>query len=110
MVSTLLTVVGQPQHADGGRERGFEARHALLALKALEQAGLLAADVGAGAPVDMNVEGVARTAGIGADQPGLAGLLHRRLQNLGLAEEFAANVDVGGDRAHADAGRHATFK
>ena len=60
--------------ADIGRERRLEPRHALLAFQAFQQRGLLAADIGAGAVVDVEVEVEARAAGVLADQPGLVGL------------------------------------
>ena len=41
---------------DIGRERRLQPRQALLAFEAFEQRGLLAADVGAGAVVDVEVE------------------------------------------------------
>src|SRR5262245_51531050 len=50
-----------------GRERWLESRHALLALEALEQRGLLAADIGAGAAMDVDLELPARPAGIVAE-------------------------------------------
>ena len=60
--------------AGAGRERRLQPRHALLALEALEQRGLLAADVGAGAAMDIDVELPARAAGILADQARRVGL------------------------------------
>ena len=44
-----------------------------------------------------------------ADQPGGVGLVDRPLQRLGLAVELAADVDVGGVRAHGDAGEQAAL-
>ena len=41
---------------DGGRERRLQPRHALLAFEALEQRRLFAADVGAGAAMEVEVE------------------------------------------------------
>jgi hypothetical protein len=51
------------------RERRLQARLALLAFEAFEQRGFLAADIGAGAVVDVDVEIPARAAGVLADQP-----------------------------------------
>src|SRR3546814_2284144 len=46
------------------RERRFQARLALLALEAFDHRGFFAADIGAGAAVDEDVEVVARLGGI----------------------------------------------
>ena len=67
-----------------GRERRLQPRHALLALEALEQRRLLAADIGAGAVVDVDVERVAVDVVL-ADEPGLVGLVDRPLQRVLLA-------------------------
>ena len=66
--------------ADRRRERRLQARLALLAFEALEQRRLLAADIGAGAAMQVDVEIVARAAGVLADQAGLVGLVDRVLQ------------------------------
>ena len=58
---------------------GFSRGMALLALEAFEQRRLLAADIGAGAVVDDEVE-VPAVDVVLADQPGLVGLVDRRLQ------------------------------
>ena len=60
------------------RERRLEARLALLALEAFEHRGFFAADVGAGAAVDEQVEVVARSGGVLAQQPGFIRLGNRR--------------------------------
>src|SRR5438270_5210749 len=57
--------------AGARRERRLEARLALLALEAFEHRRLFAADIGAGAAVDEEVEIVAAAAGVLAEQPGL---------------------------------------
>ena len=44
-----------------------------------------------------------------ADQLGLVGLVDRRLQALALADEFAADIDVAGMRAHGAAGDQAAL-
>src|SRR3546814_9768611 len=71
----------------------------LLALEAFDHRGFFAADIGAGAAVDEDVEVVARLGGILAEQAGVIRLLHRREQRLGLADELAANIDIGGTRS-----------
>ena len=94
--------------ADIGREWRLQARLALLALEAFEQRRLLAADIGAGAVMDVDVEIVAVDVVL-ADQPGLIGLVDGALQRLALADELAAHIDVGGDRAHGEAGDQAAL-
>jgi hypothetical protein len=94
--STLLTVVGQHQ------------RLALLALEALQQCGLFAADIGAGAVRDIDVERPAVDVVL-ADQLGLIGLVDRGLQMLAFANEFAAHVDVAGMGVHREARDQATL-
>ena len=66
--------------ADRRREWRLQARLALLAFQAFQQRGLFAADIGAGAAMEINVVVVARAAGIVADQPGLIGLVDGDLQ------------------------------
>ena len=65
--------------ADVGREWRLQPRHALLAFEAFEQRGFLAADIGAGAVMHIEVEVVAVDVVL-ADQPGLIGLVDRGLQ------------------------------
>ena len=92
-----------------GRERRLEARLPLLAFQAFQQGGFLAADIGAGAAVDVDIEVPARAAGVAADQPGGIGLLDRGLQALGLAVEFAADIDIRRVGAHCETGDQAAF-
>ncbi len=84
-----LDVVDQRRRgveAGDGRERRLRARLAALALERLEQAGLLAADVRAGAAVDHDLDV--------AEDAGGARLVERALHRLGLGEVLAADVDV----------------
>ena len=83
-----------------GRERRLQPRLALLAFQAFEQRGLLAADIGAGAVMDVDVE-IPAVDVVLADQLRLIGLVDRGLQALALADEFAADIDVAGMRAIA---------
>ncbi len=55
---------------DRGRERRLQPRLALAPLEAFQEPGLFAADIGAGAAVQIKLEIVARAARILADQPG----------------------------------------
>ena len=94
--------------ADIGRERRLQPRLALLALEAFEKRGLFAADIGAGAMGDVEVERPAVDVVL-ADQLGLIGLIDRGLQMLALADELAAHVDVAGMRTHREACDQAAF-
>ena len=69
--------------AGAGRERRLQARLALLALQALQQRRLFAADVSAGAVVDVEVE-VPAVDVVLADQLGVIGLVDGRCSALAL--------------------------
>ena len=77
------------------RERRLQPRVAALALERVEQPGLLAADVGAGAAVQDKLEKVARAGDVAADVARLERLGDRRLENVGLVGVLAADVDEG---------------
>ncbi len=93
-----------------GREWRLEARHALAALEAVDQRRFLAADVGAGAAVDVDVEIPARTAGVLAEQPRLAGFFDGGLDAVAFVVELAAYIDVTGVGAHGEAADQAAFQ
>src|SRR5260370_15585935 len=93
---------------DIGREWRFQARLAFFALQAFQQRRLFAADIGAGAVRHIEVERPAVDIVL-ADQLCLIGLIARGLQMLTLADEFAADVDVAGMRAHREAREQAAF-
>src|SRR5690606_25230309 len=98
-----LHVVDHRRRAEETRDRRegwLEPRPALTALEAVEQARLLAADVGARAPVDVDVEPMAGAEDALAEDAGLVAVGDGLLENLGLGEELTADVDVGG--VHAD--------
>jgi hypothetical protein len=97
------------EEADVGREGRLEARLALLALDALDERGLLAADVRARATVEVDVERVAGPARVLAEVAGLVRLGDRLLDVGRLLEELAANVDVRGGRVHRAAGDEAAL-
>src|SRR5262249_4939957 len=82
---------GTAVKADVRRERRLETRHALLAFEAFQQRGLLAADVGAGAVMDVNVE-IEAVDVVLADELRRIGLVDRGLQPLALTDELAAHV------------------
>src|SRR5439155_19015154 len=96
--------------ADSRREGRLEARLTFFAFEAFEQPGFLAADVGAGAAVQVDVVIVARAAGILADQAGRVSLFDRGLHMLRLVVELAPDIDVAGARPHADASQQAAFE
>ena len=102
-VSTLLITVGRAERADDRRERRLHARLAALAFERLEHAGLLAADVGARAAVDVHVELEARAHDAVAEDAVLVRLLDRPLQDLRRLRVLAADVDVAGVGLHRPA-------
>ena len=76
-VSTLLSSVGRLERARDGGERRLGRRLAALAVQRRQKRRLLAADVGAGAAVQHDLELVARPVELAADEAPLAGLLQR---------------------------------
>src|SRR5271165_5389706 len=91
------------------REGRFEARLALAAFEALQEAGFFAADIGARPAMQVELEIPAGTASVLADETGLVGLVDRGLQALRLVIELAADIDVAGVNPHPDRGEKATF-
>ena len=89
-----------PEARIGGEGR-LQARLALLAFEAFELGRFLAADVSAGAMVDIKVEVPAMDVVL-ADEPGLISLVDGGLQPLALADELAADIDVAGMRPHGE--------
>ena len=88
-------------------ERRLQARVAALALQRVEQRGLLAADVGAGAPVDDQLDLLTGAEHVLPEEARLVGLVHRRLEDVGLEVVLAADVDeaavgTGGARRDCD--------
>src|SRR5487761_633037 len=114
MQNTLVpSFLGRPMPANQApprrRKRRLEARLALLAFERFEQPGFLAADIGTGAAVEAELEIEARAAGVWAHEAGGIGLVDRRLEDLRLVIELAADIDVAVMRAHADASEDAAF-
>ena len=97
-----------PNPGHGG-ERRLHAGLALGPFETFNQRRLLAADIGAGAAVNVDVVVEAGTAGIGAEKPGVVGLGDGRLEAVGLQVELAANVDIGRPRGHGGARQQAAF-
>ena len=109
-VSTLLIKRRSLVEALDGRERRLQPRVAALAFQRVEQAGLLAADVGAGAAVDDERERVLGAEDPLADEARVARFAQRRVEHVGLEHVLAADVDeravgpgrVGGDHDPLD--------
>src|SRR6185312_10461044 len=80
---------------DGGEIRGLDARVGALALEGLDETGLLAADVGAGAAVHEDVAGVRGAGNVLADKTSRAGLGEGLLKDARTVRHLAADVDVG---------------
>ena len=100
---------GAAEEADGGGEGRLQAGFAWLAFEGLDQRGFLAADVGAHSAVDVDVEVVAASAGVLADQARLVGFLDGALQDGGFVVEFSADIDVGCAGVHGSACDDAAF-
>ena len=104
-VSTLLMTVGLlPQALDRGEGRLGDG-HAALALEGLQQGRLLAADEGAGAEADLDVEVEAGAEDVLAEEAVFAGLLDGDLEALDGEGILGADVDealVGADGVAAD--------
>ena len=77
-----------------GRQWRLRTHHAALALDAVEQRGLLAADVGAGTNTDLDVEGLARAEHVGAEHGGSARRGDRLFHRRDRVRVLGANVDV----------------
>ena len=92
---------------DVGRERRLEPRLALLALERLDQRRLLAADVGAGAPVHVDVEVDPGAAGVFSQEPLGVRLGDGPLQREALVDVLPADVDVGRPGSHGRPGDEA---
>ncbi len=91
------------------REWRLQAGLAFAAFEAFEQPGLFAANIRAGAAMQVELKIPARAAGVLADQAGVVGLVDRRLQALCLVIKLAADIDVASVDTHADRGEQAAF-
>ena len=100
---------GAAEDADAGGERRLETGLALSALEALDEGRLLSADVGARSAVEEDVEVVSRSAGVATDEAGGVGLVDGLVEDDGLVEVFATDVDVGGTGAHGVTGEEAAL-
>ena len=86
---------GAAEEADRCWKWGLEAGFAGFAFKGFDEGGFFAADVGAHAAVEEDVEVVAGAAGVFAEEAGLVGFLDGALEDGTFVVEFAADVDVG---------------
>ena len=88
--STLLMTVGLPNRPLMRRQRRLGAHQPALALEAFEQRGFLAADIGAGADADFEVEAIVRTRDLAAEHAAalrrLDRLVHARRSRCGYSE------------------------
>ena len=98
-VSTLLTAVGRPHRPLMRGDRRLGAHLAAAALEALEHRGLLAADVGAGADADVQVEGEAGAEDVLAEVAVGVRRLDRAPQGGDGVGVLGADVDVALARA-----------
>jgi len=78
-----------------GGEGGLQAGLASLALNALDEGGLLAADVGASTHMDVHVKGIAGATGILANESSLVRLIDGHLHVGGFMIELSSDVNVG---------------
>ncbi len=83
------------------RERRLQTRLALLAFEAFEQRGFLAADIRAGAVVDIEIEIPAMDIVL-ADQLGVIRLLDGGFHPAQLELVFTADIDVASVRLHGE--------
>src|SRR5439155_26752859 len=86
---------GRDEDSPDGRKWGLDSRLAALALEALDQSGLLAADVGSRAAVEGDVERIARAQDVLAQVPVAVRLGDRLLENARPQVELPATIDVG---------------
>ena len=94
MDRTLLIDRGLAEKADMGWQRRLGAHDAALALEAFEQRGFLAADIGARADAQFDVEVEARALDVLAEPARFVRLFDRGLKHLGDDRIFRAQIDI----------------
>ena len=87
-----------------GREGRPDAGIALSSFQRADERGFLAADVGPGPGVHVDVELIVRAQGLVSDQALRIGLVHRGLDPEDRLHELAPDVDVGRMGLHGPAG------
>merc|ERR1719402_1162337 len=100
---------GTAEDTDVSGEWGLQAGLALLTLQALDQGGLLSADVGASTTVHKEVEVIARATGVSSKEASVVGLPDGLLQVGGLVVELSSDVDVASPGSHGRASDQAAF-
>ena len=91
------------------REWRFQTRLPFLTLQALQQRGLLAADVGACAAMNVYIEFPTGTASVWTKQSGLIGFVDCAFERHSLVVKLSPNVNIGGVRTHSEASNEAAF-
>merc|ERR1719195_2111452 len=94
---------GTAEDTDVSGEWGLQAGLALLTLQALDQGGLLSADVGASTTMHKEVEVIAGATGVGSQEASVVGLSDGLLQVRGLVVELSSDVDVASPGSHGGA-------
>ena len=85
---------GATEETDISGEWGLQARLSSLTLDRLDQGGLLTADIGTGATVNVHIEIISRTASVLSDQSGLVSLINGDLEVRSLVVELSTNINV----------------
>src|SRR3989304_3936337 len=86
---------GGPEAPPDRRKGGLELRPALLALERGDQPRLFAADVGAGAPMDDDVQGEPRAPDVLSEEAGLIGVRDRPAEDPPGLDVLAADIHEG---------------
>ena len=92
------------------RKRRLDPRPAALAFEALDQSGLLAADVRPGAPVNIDLEVESTPVNILAEVTGLASLGNRLFEDSIAVDVLEPDVDVSRGRLGREAGDQNAFE
>ena len=103
-VTTLLTTVGLPNRPSMRRQRRLVAHDALLAFQALEHGGFFAADIGAGAEMQFDVEVETAALDVLAEPTAVARRVQRARQDRVCQRVFGTQVDIALARADRESG------
>jgi hypothetical protein len=90
-------------------EGRLQSGSAWLALKALNQSRLFSADICSGARLDVNIEIVATSASIFANEALSISFINCPLKLNLLVPEFTANIEVGSLSSHAETNDESTL-
>jgi hypothetical protein len=83
-------------------EGRLESRTTRLTLERLDKCRLFSANIGAGSTMDIDVEVIATSAGVLAEESSLVGFIDCLLQLKSLVPELTSNVDVSGLGTHGE--------